>query len=398
MKAINIKGKQNARYLRGIDLGHLPTAGESSQTPFLLLNTDIVRDSVRRLRGALPGVEIYYAVKSNNHSDILRVIHEEQCRFDISSARELQMIQAIGADAADAIHTNPVKSPPEFDAAVAGGVPIFVADNLSELDKFAHYNGRAGVLVRFKTSQGGSVVNLSYKFGAAVEDVPMMLDRIKKLAIPFRGFCFHVGSQCTEVGKYVDSIRTARQLIEMAKERGMETEILDIGGGFPIEYIEDVPSIESIGGAIMEALRAEIDPAIRIFCEPGRFVSGEAVTLFASVIGKAVRDGVKWYYLDDGLYGSFSGRLYDHCRYRILTNRNTKWEKAVLAGPTCDSFDVIYSECLLPPLEIGDVLMFPGMGAYCAVSATDFNGLGQARVVVSGKNVVSAKETTPAQG
>jgi ornithine decarboxylase len=202
-----------------------------------------------------------------------------------------------------------------------------------------------------------------------------MLDRIRDLKIPFRGFCFHVGSQCTTVEKYVDSIRTARALMALAAERSFATDILDIGGGFPIEYTEDVPTIESIGGKIMDALRAEIDPSVRIICEPGRFISGEAVTLIASVIGKAVRDGVKWYYLDDGLYGSFSGRLYDQCRYRILTNRNTKWEKAVLAVPTCDSFDVIYDEFILPPLEIGDLLMFPAWGP-TPVSATDFNGLG----------------------
>ena len=178
-------------------------------------------------------------------------------------------------------------------------------------------------------------------------------------------------------------VAAIENLIELAASKGLTTEILDIGGGFPIEYTEDVPSIESIGAVISEALRREISPEIKIICEPGRFIAGEAVTLFASVIGKAVRDGLQWYYIDDGLYGSFSGRLYDQCRYRILTNRNTKWEKAVLAGPTCDSFDVIYDDCLMPPLDIGDVLMFPGMGAYCAVSATEFNGLQQARTITS---------------
>jgi ornithine decarboxylase len=383
MKAINIKNKQAGRYLRGVDLGRINQLLPTMATPFLLLNTDMIRDNLRRLRGALPGVEVYYAVKANNHPDIIRTLCEDRCRFDISSAKELQMIVAAGGRAEETIHTNPIKSGPEFDAAVAGGTPIFVADNIAELDKFVRFGGRAGVMLRFKTTQGGSVVNLSYKFGADVADIPAMLDRVLELGIPFRGFCFHVGSQCTTSEKYINAIATAKSLIELAAGKGMTTEILDIGGGFPIEYTEDVPSIESIGATIMEALQKQIDPAVRIICEPGRFISGEAVTLFASVIGKAVRDGVKWYYLDDGLYGSFSGRLYDQCRYRILTNRNTKWEKAVLAGPTCDSFDVIYNDCILPPLDLGDVLMFPGMGAYCAVSATEFNGLGQVRTVLA---------------
>ena len=129
------------------------------------------------------------------------------------------------------------------------------------------------------------------------------------------------------------------------------------------------------------ALEKYIDRDIRIICEPGRFISGNTATLFSSVIGKAVRDGRNWYYIDDGLYGSFSGRLFDHCSYQILTHRNTTWEKAVLAGPTCDSFDVIYDDCLVPPLEIGDILLFPAMGAYCSVSASDFNGLARTRII-----------------
>ena len=116
--------------------------------------------------------------------------------------------------------------------------------------------------------------------------------------------------------------------------------------------------------------------------EPGRYISASAVTLLVNVIGKSVRDGRPWYYLDDGLYGSFSGRLYDHCSYQALTNRNTTWVKSTLAGPTCDSIDVIYDDILLPPLQIGDTLVFPVMGAYCQVSASRFNSLRQAETIV----------------
>ena len=381
MKAISLAGKRSAGYLRGLELARVEDISRSLPTPFMILRLPVVRRNLRNLREALPNVDVYYAVKANNHPDIIRTLLGEGCFFDISSIREFRDVLAAGGRADDVIHTNPIKSLPEFDSAIEGGLRTFVADNAAELDKFTRYGDRAGVLVRFKTNQGGAVVDLSYKFGADPDEIPALLDKIVSQDIPFRGFCFHVGSQCTRASQYLAAIKTAGQLIAVARARGLSTEILDIGGGFPVRYTRAVPSIDTIGAAITKSLRRYIPPTVRVICEPGRFISGEAVTLVASVIGASVRNGVKWYYLDDGLYGSFSGRLFDGCAYEILTSRNTKWERAVLAGPTCDSFDVIYNDCLMPPLAIGDTLIFPAMGAYCSVSATDFNGLERSRVV-----------------
>ena len=381
MKAISLKSQPRSRHLRGIDLRRVRPISKSVPTPFMILRTNIVKQSLARLRQALPGVEVFYAVKANDHPSIIHALSEENCGFDISSARELETVIDCGCSVENTIHTNPVKMATEFDDAVEMGAKTFVADNNAELNKFVKYGEAIGVMVRVKTESGSSVVNLSYKFGAEVDEISGILDRIIKLNIPFRGFCFHVGSQCSSADQYIRAIEISRGLIELASQRGLKTSILDIGGGFPIEYTEDIPPIEIFGEAITKALKEHIDPSIRIICEPGRFICGEASTLFASVIGKSVRSGLQWYYIDDGLYGSFSGRLFDHCSYQILTNRNTKWEQAVLAGPTCDSFDIVYKDCLMPPLEIGDFLLFPAMGAYCGVSATDFNGLKQARVI-----------------
>ncbi len=381
MKAISLKNRPKTRHLHGIDLRRVRPLFKTVQTPFMILRTDRIRQNLKRLREALPNVDIYYAVKSNDHPSIIRTLNEENCYFDISSVSELEQVVEQNGNINKIIHTNPVKMLPEFDSAIEMGVQTFVADNINELDKFARYGDKAGVLIRFKTEPGNTVINLSYKFGADMPEISRMLDRINELGLRFRGFCFHVGSQCTDSGLYVKSIKTAAELIKRAENKGFNTDVLDIGGGFPIEYTSDIPSIELIGSEITSALKKEIDPSIKVICEPGRFICGNAVTLFSSVIGKSIRDRIKWYYIDDGLYGSFSGRVYDHCSYHILTNRNTKWEKAVLAGPTCDSFDVIYDNCLLPPLEMDDILMFPGMGAYCSVSATGFNGLRHARVI-----------------
>jgi len=382
MKAITLKSRQSNRYLSAADRARVAETAKTVAPPFMILRTSVVTANLARLRAAIPRAEVFYAVKANNHPAILETLHRHGCSFDISSHRELATLAAMGVGPEATIHSNPIKSIPEFDAAVEGGARVFVADNIFELDKFAKYGDHAGVLLRFKTAYGGSVVNLSYKFGADPADIPAMLDRIKELGLTFKGFCFHVGSQCTAIDKYTRCIETARELIALAASKGLATEILDIGGGFPIPYTDEVPAIEAIGAEISSALKAQIAPDIKVVCEPGRFICGDAMTLLSSVIGKTVRDGVTWYYIDDGLYGSFSGRLYDQCSYPILTNRNTTWEKAVLAGPTCDSFDVIYNDCLLPPLSVGDLLIFPAMGAYCTVSASDFNGLKLTKVVV----------------
>ncbi len=355
------------------------TAGVA--TPCMILRRSIIQDRFQRLSAALPGVEVFYAVKANPHPALLETLHLCGSRFDISSAAELRGVMEAGEHPGHTIHTNPIKSPGEFDTAVALGCRTFVADNADELDKFVTYGEAVSVMLRFKTAEAGSVVNLSYKFGADPSDIPALLDKIKALEIPFAGFCFHVGSQCTEASAYTAAIKTAASLIQTARARGLDTMVLDIGGGFPISYTHAVPSIERIGARITAALRRHIAPNIRVICEPGRYISGEAVTLVTSVIGKAVRDGMPWYYLDDGVYGSFSGRIYDHCVYPIVTDRKTPLNEAVLAGPTCDSFDVIYKSCRLPSLNIGDRLYFPATGAYCSVSATRFNGLAMAQII-----------------
>jgi ornithine decarboxylase len=382
MKAISVKNRMSSRHLRYFRRKGIDDLLARYRTPFLMLSRNRIAANLRRLRGALPGVEVYYAVKANNHPAILDMLMSHSARFDISSSRELREVLSLGGTPEEMLHSNPIKSIHEFDEAVGLGIRLFVADNIAELEKFTRYDGKAGVLIRVITDSSASVVNLSRKFGAQPAEIPALLDRVAELKIPFGGFCFHVGSQCTDPDKYVQAIETAREMIELANVRGLATEILDIGGGFPIEYTAKIPAIEKIGAKVTAALRDNIPPSIRVLAEPGRYICGDAGCLVTAVIGKSVRDGVKWYYLDDGLYGSFSGRLFDHCSYRILTNRNTIWEQAVLAGPTCDSFDVIYDNCLLPPLEIGDTLLFPAMGAYCSVSATDFNGLEKAQVII----------------
>ncbi len=352
------------------------------RTPFLLLERSKIRQNLERLSHSLPRVAIHYAIKSNNHPAVLEEVARAGHRFDISSYQELLLAVEAGGHAREQIHSHPIKSPHEIIDAINAGVEIFVVDNPDEIDKFIPYVGKVRLMIRFKVENNDAVVNLSYKFGCLPSEVVGLAERIRTRGLDYYGLAFHVGSQCLSNDVYLRAIDIAADLIEELKGRGLETGILDIGGGFPVPYTEEVPLIEEFCKPIHARLEEKIPHNVWLVCEPGRFVSATAVTLVASVIGKSVRSGRRWYFLDDGLYGSFSGRLYDHCKYQILTNRNTTWKRSVLAGPTCDSFDVVYRDIILPPLEIGDLLIFPAMGAYCAVSASSFNCLRKAEYLV----------------
>jgi len=197
-----------------------------------------------------------------------------------------------------------------------------------------------------------------------------------------RGFSFHVGSQATDPAKHVEATAACVALIEQARHGGIaDIDLLDIGGGFPVEYVKPVEPIEDFCAPIREALKA-VPRDVRIIGEPGRFIAAPAAIGVATVMGRAQRDGLWWYYLDDGLYGSYSGQLFDHARYPVDSLRQGERRFAsVLAGPTCDSIDVINENVLLPELRIGDLMVGRTMGAYTWASASDFNFFPKARAV-----------------
>lgn len=352
-------------------------ASDQSATPTLLLSRSAVERNFDSLRAALPRTEIHYAVKSNDHPTILKTICDRGGSFDVCSIREIDTVLRTGIDPSRLIHSHPIKSLAEFDQAVARGVQVFVVDNPDEVDKLRRYtNCRLKIIIRYRISTNSTaVVNLQYKFGCTSDEVLPLAQKIRDTGHDFYGLAFHIGSQCVYVENYLKAIDTAKNLVHRLDIAGLNTSLLDIGGGFPVEYIQPVPMIDQFCNSIRESLRKQIRPGIRVVCEPGRFISASPVTLACSVIGKAYRDGKMWYYLDDGLYSTFSGIVFDQCQYPVISSGTGPEILSVLAGPTCDSFDVMYDGLLIPEQQIGDKLVFPLTGAYCAVSGSDFNSL-----------------------
>jgi ornithine decarboxylase len=353
-------------------------------SPLLVLDCDVIRRQYRALRAALPGVDLHYALKPLPERAAVEVLHEEGAYFDLATTGEVELVRAAGIPAARCIHTHPIKRDADIRAALDFGVRTFVADNPDELAKFARYADRVELLLRISFRSPAAVVDLSRKFGCSPEKAGTLIDLAGRLGLRVAGLSFHAGSQLRWPDTQLRAIEACAALLQDRLGRGLEAPAtLDIGGGFPVDYLEPARPIHDFCAPIRQAL-AVLPAGTRVIAEPGRYICGPAGTVLTSVMGRAQRDGRWWYYLDDGLYGSFSGQLYDHARYPIAPLRPGPGprEHCVLAGPTCDSIDVIAEDIELPLLQIGDILVGRQMGAYTTASATDFNFFPRARTIV----------------
>ncbi|MEM8985075.1 MAG: type III PLP-dependent enzyme, partial [Pseudomonadota bacterium] len=280
------------------------------------------------------------------------------------------------------IHTHPIKKPADIKAALRFGCTTFVVDNLAEIDKFVPFRHRVALLLRLSFRSPDAVVDLSRKFGCSLDEVPLLLTRARQLGITIKGLSFHVGSQSSDAATHADAVRACAAIMADQRGRGTPLSVLDIGGGFPVDYSGGTPIDIGMWCAPLRKAMSALPPGVTVIAEPGRYVVASAVTGVFSVVGKALRGDELWYYLDDGVYGSFSGQLFDHARYplRALGNASPT-ERATVAGPTCDSVDVIAENIPLPALAVGDLVRGSMMGAYTAASATDFNALPRASIV-----------------
>lgn len=351
-------------------------------SPLLIIDCERVRAQYRRLHKALPGVDLHYALKPLPASAVVRTIEALGGWMDLATTGEVQLIQRLGIDPARCIHTHPIKRDKDIRNALHAGVRVFVADNPDEVRKFRAYKEDAELLLRVSFRSPGAVSDLSRKFGCDPEHALELAKLAASLGVNVRGFSFHVGSQAPQPLKHVEAIEACSTLIRQARRAKLgRFDTLDIGGGFPIEYTQPVPDIGRFCAPIRKALTT-IPKGLRVIAEPGRYIAGPSAIGVASVMGRAEREGHWWYYLDDGLYGSYSGQLFDHARYPIESLKTEGAQfPSVLAGPTCDSIDVIAENLMLPKLKAGDLIVGRAMGAYTWASASEFNFFPRATVV-----------------
>lgn len=361
-------------------------------SPLFIVDAQRVRRQYRRLAAALPGVDLHYALKPLPLGTVIATLREEGACFDLATNGEVALVNRLGVPPERCIHTHPIKRDSDIRTALAYGVERFVVDNPDELRKFVKFRNRASMLIRISFHSPDALCDLSRKFGCEPQAVAGLLELARELRLKIDGLSFHVGSQSARPDMYVEAIGVCRDLMREAAQHGHTLGILDIGGGFPVDYAQTSMPIEEFCAPIRAAL-ASLGPKARIIAEPGRYIAAPAAIAVASVMGRAMRGGRWWYYLDDGLYGSYSGQVYDHMIYPIeaLVPSGPTYP-SVLAGPTCDSIDVISDKLELPKLDLGDLIVGREMGAYTSASATDFNFFPRATVLTLDRGRVLADQ------
>jgi ornithine decarboxylase len=351
-------------------------------SPLFVIDCQRLRAQYRALGAALPGVALHYALKPLPDRTVVQVLAREGAWFDLATDGEVDLVRDAGIPPRRCIHSHPIKRGADIRHALDRGITTFVVDNAEEIAKFTARRSRVKLLLRVSFRNPDTVIDLSRKFGCDPSAAPGLIEEASRLGIRVIGLSFHAGSQLPRPDKHVEAIETCGRIIADAKERGFTLDVLDIGGGFPIDYLEPAPPIDAFCAPIRAAL-ARLPKGLRLIAEPGRFICGPAVVAISTVMGRARREGRWWYYLDDGVYGTYSGQVYDKVRYPVepLAEPGRPREPCVISGPTCDSLDVIAEDLPMPELAIGERLVGRQMGAYTMATATDFNYFPRAKVI-----------------
>ncbi|HYC01723.1 MAG TPA: type III PLP-dependent enzyme [Azospirillaceae bacterium] len=352
-------------------------------TPCLVVDLDVVGDNYDKLHGALPDARIFYAVKANPAPEILRLLVERGSCFDTASVPEIQACLDAGATPDRISFGNTIKKASDIRIAHELGISLFAFDSDAELEKIAEHAPGARVFCRILTSGEGADWPLSRKFGCDLEMARELLLAASRTKVVPYGVSFHVGSQQRDVGQWDLALSQTAQLFRELEEQGVVLRMVNMGGGFPTRYLKDVPTSEAYGAAIDEALRRHFGNRIpETIIEPGRGMVGNAGVIRSEVVlisRKSKLEDRRWVYLDIGKFGGLAETMDEAIRYPIRTPHDGGTTgPCVVAGPTCDSADVLYEKLpydLPISLTIGDEILIEGTGAYTTTySAVGFNG------------------------
>jgi ornithine decarboxylase len=360
-------------------------------TPLFIIDHQKIRENYRLFKKNLPRVQAYYAVKANSNQEIIKTLFNEGASFDVASYNEFMQIYEYIKHFEEKdkdfyiwdkiIFSNTIKDRHTLKK-IKRYKPLVTYDNADEVKKIKEFCPTAGLVLRLKVPDTGSQVEMSSKFGAELADAYNLVKEAFNLGLVVEGLSFHVGSQCTNFDNYTSALQITSELFNDCREKGYNLKIVDIGGGFPAAYDSQVPKFQKLARIIDSECSRLFPKDIEIIAEPGRFMVATAATLVSEIIGKARRDGKIFYHINDGVYHTFSGVVYDHWIPNFQSFKRGKKEVCAVVGPTCDSFDKIsLSEQLPANLRIGDYLYTENIGAYSVASSTKFNGFDGAKIL-----------------
>jgi ornithine decarboxylase len=356
-------------------------ASTDTPSPYLLIDKDLLGDKVSLIGRKIQNAKVFYAVKANPDKEVVRFLDGLGMDFEIASEGELAILSSLGVNGDRIISSNPVKSLRFLHDAVSYGVDRFAFDSEAEVDKLSVHAPGCRVYIRLSVPNEGSEWPLSKKYGVEIENAVRLLQyAVKKGLIPV-GITFHVGSQCLNVYSWDTALDKSRQLWKAAGDRGIELSVLNIGGGYPIRYTKSVMDIEDIEDKINRSIFSRFPDNIEVHLEPGRSVVGDSGIFVTSVIGKALRGDENWLYLDVGVFNGLMESL-GGIKYSYIVDNRGEVKKWTVAGPSCDSFDVMDSDVELPEPLIGDTVLIPSSGAYTVSYASEFNGFSVPKTIL----------------
>ncbi len=356
-------------------------------SPLMLIQRGALARQYQLFTKRLPMVTPFYAIKANPHPEIIKEFVGLGAGFDVASGTEIEWVLKAGAKPQDIIFANTIKSEKDLRFAHHNNIKTMTFDNEPELYKIAKFAPKSKVVLRIKVANVGSVVELSLKFGADPDQAVFLLKKAKSLGLTPEGISFHVGSQCTNIGNYIQALEVSASIFKKMEKDGVPLKLLDIGGGFPIKHFdrEEAPTFENMASQLKREMRRLFGKMkqVRFIAEPGRFFVGPSGILITQVVGRAFRDNKNYYYLNDGVYQDFSGIIFDHCKYEFKSLKRGQKFLCTLAGPTCDSLDVLSLTEELPEMDVDNIVYVKNIGAYsCASAVPAFNGFSPAKIIL----------------
>ena len=357
-----------------LDFTHVQRALQAGYArPFLLIDPEIIRAKYRRFRAAMPRVHTHYAVKANPDPRVVEILAKEGSDFEIASTAELDLLVSLGVKPSRVQYSNPVKARASIEYAASKGVVWFAFDSIEELRKIHSVAPHAKLYLRIDTPNIGSDWPLSGKFGAKLREVDAIIDAAAELGADLCGVTFHVGSQCRNAENWRVAIDNAKRIFCNMRLKGLVPKLLNIGGGFPVRLTKPIPSVEVIGTVVNESI-ADLGDDIRVVAEPGRYLVSDSACFVCRVIGASRRGDERWLYLDAGMFGGLLEST-QGLQFELESDRKGALVPWHVAGPTCDSVDVLMKDQMLPEdLRDDDFIYFPNAGAYTTAYASTFNG------------------------
>lgn len=355
-------------------------------TPTILIDQKQLAQNCQAFKDNFKNFQIYYSVKANNNISVLKIIHDSGLGFDVASWNEIKLLKSIEVKPEHIVFSAPTKIPSDIANAFAFGINRFAFDSKMELEKLAKLAPGSKVYVRLSVDNEGSEWPLIRKFGVETDEAIDLFKYSKSLGLEPFGITFHVGSQNLNPRAWANAIDKAYNLYKNLLAHNISLKMIDIGGGYPVTYLNKAPSLEKISNFIVKKIDDKFHKEIEFYIEPGRSLVGNTGKLIASVINRAKRtDGKEWLYLDTGVYHGLQETI-EGFKYQINTSKDTNSKKKkefIICGPTCDSTDKIMEAVLLPDeLTVGDIVEFHSAGAYTN-SYEHYNGFQYPPLVIS---------------